>query len=69
MGDESRAAGRYWLLQAIRLGGMIMVLAGAMAVAGTLPLSAGQGAVLMVAGMVEFFFLPVLLAKHWKRER
>lgn len=67
MSDESKAAGRYWLLQLIRLGGLVMVVAGAMGVAGTLPINEGQGAVLMVAGVVEFFFIPLLLSKHWKR--
>ena len=66
MGQPDPAIGRFWLLQLIRLGGIIMVLAGAMAVAGRLDLSEGQGAVLMVGGAVAFFFLPVLLAKHWK---
>lgn len=67
MNDESKATSRFWILQLIRLGGLVMVVAGAMGVAGTLPISEGQGAVLMVAGIVEFFFIPMLLSKHWQR--
>jgi hypothetical protein len=62
------AIGRFWLLQLIRLGGIVMVLTGAMAVAGRLRLTEGQGAVLMVGGAIAFFFLPVLLVKHWKSQ-
>ncbi len=68
MDQPDPAIGRFWLLQLIRLGGIVMVLTGAMAVAGRLRLTEGQGAVLMVGGAVAFFFLPVLLVKHWKSQ-
>ena len=57
---------RFWILQALRLFGLGMALAGAMAVAGTLNLNEAQGAVLLIGGAVAFFLLPVLMAKHWK---
>lgn len=63
---EARAARRFWIVQGLRLLGLTLALAGAMAVAGTLDLNQAQGAVLLIGGAVAFFFLPVLMAKHWK---
>ena len=66
MAQRDLAMGRFWLLQLVRLIGIVMVLAGAMAVAGRSGLNEAQGAVLMVGGGVAFFFIPILLSKHWK---
>ncbi len=60
------AAKRFWLLQAVRLSGMAMVVFGAMILAGTLAAPAALGVVLLVGGMLEFFFLPAILARKWK---
>ena len=65
-GDETRTARRFWTLQGLRLLGLALSLAGAMALAGTLDLNQAQGAVLLIGGAVAFFFLPVLMVKHWK---
>ncbi|MBY6014994.1 hypothetical protein KUV75_08760 [Qipengyuania gaetbuli] len=67
MSDEDKAAQRFWLLQIIRLSGAVMVLLGVMAIAGALPWPQMVGVVLLVGGAVDFFFIPVLLAKHWKQ--
>ncbi len=67
--SESVAMRRFWILQGLRLIGLGMALAGAMAVAGTLDLNEAQGAVLLIGGAVAFFLLPVLMAKHWKAKR
>lgn len=64
--QERRTLCRFLILQGLRLAGLAMALAGAMAIAGTLPLNEAQGAVLLIGGAVAFFFLPVLMAKHWK---
>ena len=64
--DERTAVRRYWTLQALRLAGLAMALAGAMAIAGTLALNEAQGAVLFIGGAVAFFLLPALMAKHWR---
>ncbi|MDG6077996.1 hypothetical protein E3U23_02130 [Erythrobacter litoralis] len=64
--DERTAMRRFWILQGLRLAGLGLALAGAMAIAGTLNLNQAQGAVLLIGGAVAFFFLPVLMAKHWK---
>lgn len=66
-GDEALAARRFWALQFIRLAGVAMVLLGAMTLAGKIALPQTAGAMLMVLGAVDFFALPVLLARKWKR--
>jgi len=64
--EDAVAAKRFWILQGLRLAGLGLALAGAMAIAGTLDLNEAQGAVLLIGGAVAFFLLPVLMAKHWK---
>ena len=64
---EDRAAKRFFLLQAIRLSGVVLILLGVMTLAGTMAWPELVGVVLLVGGAVDFFFLPVLLAKHWKQ--
>lgn len=65
------AMGKFFALQAVRLSGAIMVLLGVMIGTGRapsflagLPLEAGYA--LAAVGMVEFFFVPRLLARKWK---
>ena len=60
------AAARYWMLQLMRLGGVLLVIAGAMMIGGRLPAPPVLGYGLLLAGMFEFFFLPRMLAKRWK---
>lgn len=64
--DDTAVMRRFWILQGLRLAGLALTLAGAMAIAGTLDLNEAQGAVLLIGGAAAFFLLPVLMAKHWK---
>lgn len=66
MADPDPAAGRYWLLQILRLSGVALAVVGAMILAGSLDAPQPLGVVLLVLGMVEFFFLPAFLARRWK---
>ncbi len=66
--DEERAARRYWLLQFIRLAGIFVTFPGAMMVADRTE-GGALGPTLFVAGPLLFFIVPVLLAKHWKRQK
>ena len=68
MAETDPAASRFWLLQVLRLSGVVMVVAGAMILAGTLAAPAPLGVVLVVGGMLEFFFLPAMLAARWKSQ-
>ena len=66
MTDRDPAASRYWMLQLMRLGGILLVLGGVLIISGrvTGPPELGYG--LLVLGAFEFFFLPAMLAKRWK---
>lgn len=61
------AAGRFALLQLVRLSGALLALAGAVVASGRFPaIPPGAGLILVGAGLVDFFALPPLLARRWK---
>lgn len=62
--DPARA--RYYLIAALRLGGAALVIAGIMAMEGRLDWGREVGTVLAIAGLVDFFLVPRLLARRWK---
>ena len=64
--DERIAAQRYGVLQLVRFLSIGFVIAGIAIANDLLPLPYWTGVVLAVVGLVEFFFLPPLLARHWK---
>ena len=65
---EARARQRYLVLNAARLSGLGLVLFGIVIARGVLPFDVPWvvGAVIAVVGLVEFFFLPRLIARRWK---
>ena len=66
MAERDPAAGRFLALQAVRLGGVVMTVLGAMIVAGTIDAPNVVGFVLMLLGVVEFFVVPLMLARMWR---
>lgn len=60
------AIARFWMLQLMRLGGLLLVIAGIIIIAGKLPAPRGLGYGLFLLGAFEFFYLPRMLAKRWK---
>lgn len=64
--EPDPAAARFWMLQLMRLGGVMLVVAGALMIGGRLPAPPVLGYGLLLAGVFEFFFLPRMLAKRWK---
>lgn len=66
MEPNDPAAARFWLLQLLRLGGVVMAVLGAMILARSLDAPPALGVVLLAGGVVEFFFLPAILARRWK---
>jgi hypothetical protein len=63
---EAQARQRYLILNFVRFSGIAQVMLGLAIARGLLPLPWAVGAVLAVAGLLEFFFLPPLIAKRWK---
>lgn len=64
--DEELAKKRWSILQLLRFGGAITVLLGIVIISGRLIDVPEIGYALLIAGAVEFFALPVILAKRWK---
>lgn len=61
------AIARFAVLQAVRLSGALMVLAGVVLLSGrfgAFPPAAGYA--LVAIGMADFFALPLVLARRWK---
>ena len=63
---SDKARGRFIVLQMLRLSGVALVVFGLAVVNGMLGLPALVGYVLIVAGMVDSFVIPALLARSWK---
>jgi hypothetical protein len=63
---EAEARQRYFILNAVRFSGIALVMLGLAIARGMLPLPWLVGAVLALAGLLEFFFLPPIIAKRWK---
>jgi hypothetical protein len=65
---EAQARNRYIILNAVRFSGLALLMFGIAATRNVLPfqLPWAVGAVLAVAGLLEFFFLPRFIARRWK---
>lgn len=73
MSDQARdpAMGRYFVLQAVRASGAVLVLLGVLVQAGKGPGPLAElpplvGIVLALAGLWDFFFLPRIVARRWR---
>lgn len=63
--DEARSRGRFIAINAIRVGGVAMVLFGLAVVHGAITLPEAIGYALIVFGLVETFLVPALLVRVW----
>ena len=63
---QDKAQGRFMVMQMLRLSGVALVIFGLVIVNGKLGLPAIVGYVLIVAGVVDSFVMPALLARRWK---
>jgi hypothetical protein len=63
---EARARNGYLILNMVRLSGIAFVLLGLAIARGLIGLPWQVGAVIAVVGLVEFFFLPRIIARAWK---
>ena len=66
---EETARKRFLILQLVRLTGVAMTVFGAMIIAGRVIDLPELGYVLVVLGAIEFFAIPVILARGWKSPR
>lgn len=63
---ERRARRRYIVLNAVRFGGLAMVILGIAMARGAVDAPYALGVVLAVAGLLGFYFGPRQLARTWK---
>jgi hypothetical protein len=67
---EEQAKKRFILLNLVRFSGLLIALAGIANVGRKLApdLAPGLGLALLVMGMIDFFFAPMLLKRAWQNE-
>jgi hypothetical protein len=65
---EAQARSRYIIMNIARIGGLGLLLLGVAITRNVLPVQLpwALGAALAVLGLLEFFFLPAIIAKRWK---
>lgn len=66
MPSDDPAAGRFWMLQLMRFGGILLVVGGVVILSGRIAGPEVLGYGLVILGAFEFFVLPMMLAKRWK---
>jgi hypothetical protein len=64
--DDTLARNRFTLLNLVRLAGLAMVLAGIAIHYGRIAAPEPAAWLLVAAGLVDFFFVPNLLARNWR---
>ena len=65
--QEETARRRYIAMNAVRIGGIAVLLIGLMIARNVIGGPWWLGAFLAVAGLLAFFFLPTLMVRRWKR--
>lgn len=65
--EEETARKRYMAMNAVRIGGIAVLLIGVAMTRGVVPGPWWLGAFLAVDGLLAFFFAPRLLVRHWKK--
>ncbi len=64
--EADPAKARWMMLQLIRLGGLLFILGGMVVLSGSVSGPPVLGIGLLLIGLFEFFFLPVMVARRWK---
>lgn len=67
--DEARARSRFIALNAMRVGGVVMVLLGIAVSQHKIDLPQWAAYLLIGLGMVEAFFVPAVFSRLWRSER
>ena len=64
--SEETARNRWAVIQALRLGGVALVLVGILIRYEVIPAPMAVGFVLMAIGLIDVFLVPMLLARRWR---
>lgn len=64
--NQDPAAGRFAIIQLARWSGVVLAVLGLLTISGRFDLPKAAGYVLFLVGLVDAFFAPILLARHWK---
>jgi hypothetical protein len=64
--DDDRARNRLLIINAVRLGGVAMVLVGILGLRGVFEYPAVAGYILVVVGLIDVFVVPQMLARKWR---
>ncbi|MEO5707296.1 MAG: hypothetical protein ABIT10_07115 [Alteraurantiacibacter sp.] len=67
--DDARARGRFIALNAMRVGGVVMVLLGLAVSQGKFDLPEWTAYLLIALGMIEAFAMPLIFARMWRSEK
>lgn len=62
--DPARA--RFYFIAAHRVVGAVLVILGMLAMQGALDWGVGVGSVLAIVGLIDFFVIPLVLARMWR---
>ena len=64
--SDDVARGRWMVINVVRLAGVAMVLVGMLAVQNVFEIPAIAGYVLIGAGLIDIFAMPMVLARKWR---
>jgi len=62
--DPARA--RFYFIAAHRVVGAVLIILGMLAMEGALDWGEGVGKVLAIVGLIDFFIIPLVLARMWR---
>jgi len=64
--NEDPARNRFIVIQALRLGGVIMVILALLALSGVTPIPQIAAWPVLVIGLIDIFIVPQMLARKWR---
>ena len=64
--SEEVARGRWMAINAVRAGGAAMVLVGILGLEGVIEYPAIAGYILVAVGVIDIFFVPLIMARKWR---
>lgn len=66
MDQHDPAKARFFMIQGVRLSGLVLGVLGALVLGKILPLPDIVGYILLAIGAFEIFIMPLFLTKRWK---